>query len=175
MNPAVAAVLLSILFQRAGQSPLPADVPETLKVPAGQELIFHARASGSQIYVCQPGADQKPAWTLKAPEARLFDARGKEIGSHYAGPTWKHKDGSEVTGKVAARQEAPQADSIPWLLLNANTHTGDGMLSRVLSIQRLHTRGGQPPATATCEESKRGSEVKVPYSADYYFYGPATR
>jgi Protein of unknown function (DUF3455) len=175
MNPSAAAALISLLFLGAVQEKQPTDVPENLKVPAGQELMLIARATGSQIYVCQAGTDQRLAWVLKAPEATLFDSRGAEIGRHYGGPTWKHKDGSEVTGKVAARQDAPQPDSIPWLLLNANTHTGDGIFSRISFIQRLHTKGGQPPAADTCQESKRGSEVKTPYSADYYFYAPAQR
>jgi len=171
MNPTAAAALLSLLFLKAAQQGPPTDVPDNLKVPAGQELILHAKGTGSQIYVCQAGPGL--AWMLKAPEATLLDSHGKEIGTHFGGPTWKHKDGSEVTGKVAAMREAPQPDDIPWLLLNANTHTGDGIFSRVSFIHRLHTKGGRPPAAATCDESRRGSEVKIPYSADYYFYAPA--
>ena len=171
MNPSAAAALISILFFAAAQRTPPTDVPESLKVPAGQELILHAHATGSQIYVCQAGPDQKLAWTLKAPEATLLAGHGKEIGTHFAGPTWKHKDGSEVTGKVAAKQDAPEPGSIPWLLLNANTQSGSGVFSRVAFIQRLHTKGGVAPATG-CDDAHRGSEVKVPYSADYYFYGP---
>jgi hypothetical protein len=46
-------------------------------------------------------------WTLKAPEADLFDANGRAIGRHYAGPTWELMDGSEVVGKFKARADAP--------------------------------------------------------------------
>jgi len=166
------AFLLQFFLGAAQQKP-PRAVPESLRVPAEQELLLHAQATGFQIYVCQAGQDQKAGWGLKAPEATLLDSRGKEIGKHYAGPTWKHKDGSEVTGKVAARQDSPDPNSIPWLLLNANGHTGDGIFSRVTAIQRLHTKGGQPPAAAGCDESKLGTEVKTPYSADYCFYAPA--
>jgi hypothetical protein len=165
-------VFFALLFSLSGQGKPPADVPENLKAPAGEELIFQAHATGFQIYVCQAAADQKLSWALKAPEAKLLDAKGATIGSHYAGPAWKHNDGSEVTGKVAARHDAPDADSIPWLLLTAAGHSGNGLLRRVTAIQRLHTKGGQPPA-AGCEESKRGTEIKVPYTADYYFYAPA--
>lgn len=149
------------------------DVPEKLTAPAAEEVILRAHATGSQIYVCQPGSDQKPAWTLKAPEAELFDADGKSIGRHYAGPMWKHADGSEVTGKVTARQDSPDGDAIPWLLLTASGHSGSGVLSRVTTIQRIHTKGGQPPAAASCDDSQRGHESKSAYSADYYFYAPA--
>jgi hypothetical protein len=62
---------------------------------------------------------QKSAWVLKAPEAELTDATGKQIVHHFAGPAWKHIDGSEVRGKVVAKQDAPKPDAIPWLLLSA--------------------------------------------------------
>jgi len=35
-------------------------------------------------------------------------------------------DGSEVKGKVLAKQDAPKGDAIPWLLLAAASHTGKG-------------------------------------------------
>jgi hypothetical protein len=152
----------------------PKDVPEKLKAPAGEQLILEAHATGWQIYICQAGADQKFAWVFKAPEADLHDASGATIGSHYAGPAWKlGADGSEVTGKVIARQDAPDADSIPWLLLTATGHSGSGILTRVTTIQRLHTKGGQQPPPEFCDASHVGTEAKRPYSADYYFYAPA--
>jgi len=40
-----------------------------------------------------------PDWLFKAPEAQLTDSAGKKIVHHSRGPTWKHVDGSEVTGK----------------------------------------------------------------------------
>lgn len=48
-----------------------------------------ARATGFQIYICRPGASGMPAWTLKAPDAELFDEQGKSIGKHFGGPTWQ--------------------------------------------------------------------------------------
>lgn len=50
-------------------------------------------------------------------------------------------DGSEVKGKVLAKQDALKSDAIPWLLLAAASHTGEGVLSRVTSIQRNSYRG----------------------------------
>jgi len=47
-------------------------VPDSIR--ACEELVFIARATGFQIYVCPPGAGGKPAWRLKAPDADLFDA-----------------------------------------------------------------------------------------------------
>ena len=157
------------------QNAPPGDVPANLRAPDGEELVLMAHASGSQIYVCQIGSDQKFSWVFKAPEAELHDAKGTLIGSHFAGPTWKHNDGSQVIGAVTARQDAPDSKSIPWLLLRAKEHSGNGILSRVTTIQRIHTNGGQQPSAADCSETVRGKEVKSPYTADYYFYAPRAK
>ncbi len=167
------AVSIGIAVQASGQGLPRPDVPDKIKAPAGEEILLQLHASGSQIYVCQPGADGKLAWTLKAPEAELYDQQGAIVGRHYAGPTWKDKDGSEVTGKAIARVDSPDADSIPWLLVTANGHSGEGALSRVTSIQRIHTKGGVPPPAADCTTSKQNTEAKSSYTADYYFYAPA--
>ena len=149
------------------------DVPDKIKAPAGEEVVLQAHASGSQIYVCQSGTNGQPAWVLKAPEAELYDQKGATIGRHSAGPTWKNNDGSEVTGKAVARVDSPDADSIPWLLVSATGHSGEGVLSHVTSIQRIHTKAGLPPPAAECSAAKQNVEVKSSYSADYYFYAPA--
>lgn len=148
------------------------EVPDKIQAPAGEQVVLKVHAAGSQIYVCQQGPDGKPAWTLKAPDAELRDDQGKIIGHHSAGPTWKHNDGSEITGKAAARVDSPDPDSIPWLLLTVTGHSGNGVLSSVTSVQRIHTKGGQPPAAAECDASKQGSEFKSSYAADYYFFAP---
>jgi Protein of unknown function (DUF3455) len=166
------AVLAGIATQARGQGVPRPDVPDKIKAPAAEEVVLHVHASGSQIYVCQPGTDGKLAWTLKAPEAELHDQQGAIIGRHYAGPTWKDNDGSEVTGKAMARVDSPDPGSIPWLLVTATGHSGDGVLSRVTSIQRIHTKGGVPPSAADCNAAKQNLEVKSSYTADYYFYAP---
>src|ERR1700749_1414265 len=96
------------------------DVPDKLAPPPGEQLFLQAHATGNQIYVCKagPDSDQKLAWILKAPDAQLFDAQNKVIAKHFAGPTWKHNDGSEVVGKVSARLDSPDANSVPRLLPN---------------------------------------------------------
>jgi Protein of unknown function (DUF3455) len=163
---------MGALFAAQGQGPARPDVPENLRAPVGEEVILSAQATGVQIYVCQAGAEEKFSWVLKAPEADLADATGKKIARHFGGPTWKHVDGSEVTGKVIAKQDAPKPDAIPWLLLAAASHTGEGIFSRVTSIQRIHTQGGLPPNANTCDASANGKESRSAYSADYYFYAP---
>lgn len=94
---------------------------------------------------------------------------GKHLGKHFAGPSWEASDGSRVTGKAIANVASPDADAIPWLLVNMVSHEGSGVLSRATSIQRVNTRGGKAPA-AGCGASQVGKEVRVPYSADYLFY-----
>ena len=152
-----------------GSLPLPSDVPTGLAVPADLPLVLITHASGSQIYTCQAGADGKLAWTLKAPDAELRDASGKVIGHHGAGPSWLLNDGSKVTGKAAAHADSPDPDSIPWLLVNVVSHDGNGVIAKVTTIQRLHTRGGKAPATG-CDGSRKDAETKSSYTADYYFY-----
>jgi Protein of unknown function (DUF3455) len=149
------------------------DVPDAIAVPSGLEPVLFVRAKGSQIYTCQAGADGKFSWTLKGPEAELKDRKDKVIGQHSAGPTWKLKDGSEVTGKAVARVDSLDADSIPWLLVSVESHAGKaGLLTNVTTIQRVHTHGGKPGNDA-CDESHKGAETKSDYTADYYFYAPA--
>jgi hypothetical protein len=150
------------------------EVPDAIRAPAGAQLLLEAHASGAQIYRCTQEADGTLHWTLKAPDAELRDDKGALIGRHYAGPTWRHNDGSVVIGKAMAHVESPQPDSAPWLLLRAVGHEGKGVLERVTSIQRIHTRGGQPPPAAQCDAARRDAEARSAYSADYYFYADAT-
>lgn len=145
-------------------------VPDALKVPSGHSLILKTVARGSQIYICKATAESKTAyeWTLKAPSADLFNDQGQRLGTHYAGPTWEI-DRSKVVGVVSAKENALQAETIPWLLLKAKSHQGQGTLSSVSWIQRLDTTGGKAPAIG-CNETSPNAEVRVPYTANYYFY-----
>jgi len=167
-------VAASLFFAWQAMDSTP-EVPDSLKPPAGEKVILGAHAKGVQIYVCQAGADQKLAWVLKGPEADLTDASGKIIVHHSPGLTWKHADGSAVTGKVVAKQDTPKPDAIPWLLLTASGHTGEGMFSRVTSIQRIHTVGGLAPAANLCDGSANGKEARSAYEADYFFYAPPAK
>ena len=150
-------------------------VPDSIQAPAGEELVLMARASGFQIYICRLDANGKPAWTLKAPEAELFDEQGKSIGKHFGGPTWQLNDGSQITGKMAAKADAPDPKAIPWLLVTVTGHSGNGKLSGVTSIQRVNTVAGLAPESLApsvqeCTAQSGEVEFKSSYSADYYFY-----
>jgi hypothetical protein len=167
-------VLIGMAAPAWGQNISQSELPISIRVPVDQEAVLTAHATGSQTYVCQPGKDGQATWTLRAPEAILQDSHGATIGRHYAGPTWRDNDGSEVTGTVSAQVSSPDAHSIPWLLVTVTQRHGNGALSRVSTVQRVHTEGGAAPATG-CSDAKLGVEMKVPYSADYYFYAPVTR
>jgi Protein of unknown function (DUF3455) len=146
------------------------EVPKQIQPPANEQLLHRVHAKGDQVYTCKADGAQF-TWALKAPDAQLFDKDGKPFGKHFAGPSWEANDGSRVTGKAVANAPSPNADSIPWLLVNIVSHEGSGVLSRATSIQRLNTKGGKASASG-CDASHVGQEVRVPYSADYLFYAP---
>jgi hypothetical protein len=151
---------------RHGHSDVPPLPSPALAVPAGNELAFRYDAVGVQIYTCSATATGF-GWVFVAPEATLYKKR-KITGTHYAGPTWRSKDGSTVVGsKIAAA--TPDASAIPWLLLGAVSTTGNGTMTGVTFIQRLETTGGLAPATG-CDATTVGAAARVPYTATYYFY-----
>ena len=154
-------------------TPIPAlakdEIPAPIQVPATAQVVHKIQAAGLQIYLCS--VDDKDAtrlqWRLKEPQADLFDQAGNKLGKHYAGPTWEAVDGSKVTGEVLARTDSPNPSSIPWLLLNAKSTSGNGIFTPIRYIQRLSTAGGSVPQSA-CQTV--GQELRVPYTAQYWFY-----
>jgi hypothetical protein len=148
-------------------------MPEAIAIPSGQKILLKAVGKGFQIYVCKAkeGAANVYEWTLKAPEAELFNDNGQVIGKHYGGPTWESTDGSKVVGKLHAKADAPEATAIPWLLLDAKSNEGSGVLGSVKGIQRVATVGGKAPAEG-CDGTHTNAETRVPYGATYYMYGP---
>jgi hypothetical protein len=148
-------------------SPCRKGVPAALAVPAGNELELALDAAGVQIYTCTANATGA-AWVFTAPEATLYSQNGRVAGRHYAGPTWEANDGSTVKGaRLAGVTVDPTA--IPWLLLGAVSHTGDGRMSEVTFVQRVATVGGLAPAAADCTVSTVGTVARVPYTATYCF------
>lgn len=135
-------------------------IPPELAVPEGSRFAFLRFAEGVQIYDCKDGA-----WVFRAPEAELYTLLGWPAGTHYAGPTWESTDGSTVKGARVAGVTVDAA-SIPWLLLQANGHGGEGRMADVSYVQRLFTHGGNAPSGA-CE---LGATVDVAYTALYTFY-----
>ena len=123
---------------------------------------------GTQIYGCAQ-AGTGFAWRLKAPDATLTDAAGRGIGHHFAGPSWQAEDGSTVTGEVLVASQPAQEDAIPWLVLKAKAHSGEGLFSGVAYVVRSATVGGAAPASG-CDPAHVGAEIRVDYSATYTFF-----
>jgi hypothetical protein len=136
--------------------------------PTGQQAVLTVRGDGVQIYTCKE-ADGAAKWVFVAPEAKLLDASGKEVGAHGAGPFWKSVDGSLVKGQVVAKQDAPGAGDIAWLLLKASAHEGDGVFAKVEYIRRSETHGGAAPGGG-CDAAHVNASLRVPYTATYAFY-----
>jgi Protein of unknown function (DUF3455) len=144
------------------------EVDATIAVPEGNRLATTLDAIGSQVYICQ-ASDTTYSWVLQAPDAILLNARGKKVGTHYAGPSWEYKDGSVVTGARLA-SVTPDPTSIPWLLIQATPQTKSGKFSNTTYIQRLDTVGGLAPDPTTCTSEHVGSLSPVEYTATYYFF-----
>jgi hypothetical protein len=166
---AALALLLLVPVAPAGAGPGDDDrAPDLgdcqdLQVPAGNKVVFHAFAEGVQIYRWDGSS-----WIFVAPEAVLFADAGGDgvVGIHYAGPTWESVGGSKVVGMVLERC-TPDPDAIPWLLLGAVSNEGPGVFERVTFIQRVNTVGGKAP---TDPGDFPGEVVRVPYTAEYFFY-----
>jgi hypothetical protein len=148
----------------------PPSVPARIQVPAGNVPFLVGHATGTQNYTCQVTANGY-AWTLVGPVATLVDDKGKQIMTHYTGPTWQANDGTKVVAtRVDGVSVSPTA--IPWLLLRATptTQEGDGgRLTDTTYIQRVSTTGGLAPMGG-CDQAALGAARNVPYTADYYFY-----
>jgi hypothetical protein len=147
-------------------------VPQSLQVPSDRQIVLKVAAQGSQIYTCRQQPDNRSQfeWTLKAPEAELFNADGSIFGRHYAGPTWEANDGSKIAAVVKVKAASP-TKSIPWLLLQVKSTQGRGKLASVKWVQRVHTTGGNSPLSG-CDRNRQNTAISVPYTADYYFYSP---
>ena len=130
--------------------------------------VLEAEADGVQIYVCET-KDSGFAWVFHGPEANLFDAQGRQIGTHFAGPSWKLADGSTVVGEKLADAPAPEPHAVPWLLLRAKTHEGTGQLTAAAWIRRANTRGGTAPVGG-CDAGHAGETARIRYSATYQFF-----
>jgi hypothetical protein len=136
--------------------------------PAGSALVRELFADGVQIYTCD-SKDGGYGWTFNAPDAKLFDKDGRQVGTHFSGPAWELDDGSGVTGEVAAKADAPEPGAIQWLLLRVKSHQGSGALSAVSYIRRADTKGGVAPK-AGCDAQHLSDQARMRYSATYQFY-----
>jgi len=170
--PGGSSVATIALLLAACATPARLPVPASLDPPAGEALVMELAARGVQVYECRAKAGAAPAqeWAFVAPQADLFDASGRRVATHGAGPHWLAPDGSRIEGTVKARADAPTAGAIPWLLLAARSTGSPGTFARVTSVQRVDTVAGAAPST-TCGPENLGASVRVPYTAVYRFFG----
>jgi hypothetical protein len=155
-----------------GRVRCPTDLPAALNPPPDATIAEALAATGVQIYTCTvPAGGGTPVFALKAPHAVLHEGSDTKA-IHFAGPSWQALDGSLVTATRLASAAAPDPTAIPWLLLQAASHVGAGVFADVTFIQRLDTVGGVAPTTG-CDDAHIGSEVLVPYRANYFFYQTA--
>lgn len=167
---------LIVLFLLAGVT---AHAQTALSIPDGGKLLLHAYAKGVQVYVCaqDPKDTSRYIWTLTEPIATLYDKDNYriQIGKHYLSSTgqatWQTTTG--VTISAVKVQQAPPRDtaSIPWLLLKTTSSSGFEPLRATTYVQRIQTHGGKP-SPAAANRAHKGQYLKVPYTAEYLFYGP---
>ena len=137
--------------------------------PSDAKQLLELQGDGVQIYSCV--LDKTTLnWKFQGPEAKLSNADGSNADSHYAGPTWKLLDGSEVKGSMIGTKPAAETGAVPWLLLKVASHTGNGKLQNAEYITRTNTKGGVAPSSG-CDATHQGEQARVPYSATYRFYG----
>jgi CHASE3 domain sensor protein len=156
--------------RKAAPEEKPPAIPDRLKVPGDNKLLFSLEAEGVQVYVSRAGKGGKPEWAFKAPLAGL-SAKGKPAGYHYGGPTWEARDGSRLTRddaeQVASAAAPDPKRDIAWLRIKVRADGKKGStFGAVGYVQRVNTRGGLPPAEPPV---RVGTEVGVRYTATYVF------
>ncbi len=145
----------------------PSGLTARIRAPADEEPAFMMSASGVQIYESKAAANAFQ-WSFVAPDATLYD-NGRGAGTQSTANQWASAtDRSSVSGAVCSVQAAG-GSNLPWAILQAIPAAEDGVFAGVTSIQRVNTSGGVAPASG-CDADHVGSEARVAFSADYYFY-----
>lgn len=180
------AASLPAAADRGPGCPTPPPVPANLEVPAGHRPYLAVHATGTQNYVCLPGASSTGlVWTFYGPQATGFDRREEQVITHFlsanpveggtARPVWQHsRDTSAVWARPIASSTDPdyvEPGAVAWLLLEA-VGTEDGpnggrRLTPTTYIQRVETSGGVAPADGC---TTLGAKLFVPYETDYFFF-----
>jgi hypothetical protein len=142
-------------------------------LPNGITRIATYYAEGVQKYKAQAKAGSSPVtyeWVFVAPQADLYDATNKKIGTHSAGPNWELSPTDSIYGQHFSPVKtalSPDANSIDWLLLMPKTgKTPTGIFANVSYIQRIATVGGKAPSVLP---STATETAEVKYIAIYRF------
>lgn len=164
-----ASIALTLALPAAAAVAPPVTAP-TLSASALEEPAFMLSADGAQVFECRlRGAGPNPyAWTFVAPDATLYEG-SRSVARMTTPSLWESlSDRSSVTAVARGSQEGG-AGNLPWLVLRAAPLSDTGLFAGVTTIQRVNTSGGVAPATP-CTAENAGSEARVAFTADYYFY-----
>jgi len=74
-----------------------ADLPDSIKVPAGHKVSMETTGVGEITYECKAKVNSttEMEWTFVGPKAVFKDRTGKQVGTYFDPPaTWEAKDGS---------------------------------------------------------------------------------
>jgi hypothetical protein len=153
-----------------------AQLPGIVQAPAGHVLLGHVIGRGVETFTLQPDPydPNRTVWVPTRDEGGdLLDEEGNVVG-HHESNSWAMRDGGQVSAEPIA--SIPRSNGSSWVLLQAASHEGGGLMGSAQFVQQLHTIGGPPAALA--HVATLGTQFRAAYSADYYFYGavaPQTR
>lgn len=151
---------------------IPAAVELPANLPKGNTRVATYYAVGVQKYKAKEKEGSNPViyeWVFVAPQADLYDATNKKIGSHGAGPFWKVAADSIFAQQFSPAKTAPSpnGNSIDWLLLQTKPGTTPtGIFADVDYIQRIATEGGKAP---TAPPTSATQTTETAYKAVYRF------
>src|SRR5687768_4028434 len=109
-------------------------------------------------------------WTVSAPDAALRHWSGWRVGRLYEGPTWAHRDGSVITGRLLGAVSGGPG-KLQDQLWRVEPSGKPGEFSAVRFVRRTNASGGAAPSKRCAAESV-GQVARSEYSADYSFFTP---
>jgi len=148
----------------------PSGLAPALRVAAGESPALMLSARGVQLYTCTPSPTQPDAyaWYSTAPDATLYDGT-RGVARLATADHWESLDDRSSVSGILVRLQAGGTGNMPWALMRGFPVGDSGLFAGVTSIQRVNTRGGAAPVGG-CDETHVGTEARVDFSADYYFY-----
>ena len=152
-------------------------IPDAIKIPdnlpTGNSRVFTFFADGVQKYKAQEIPGSSPVayqWQFVAPQADLYDATNKKVGTHSQGPTWQLSIVDSMFGQAfnpPKSAPSPDGNGIDWLLLMPTTGKPPiGVFAEVDYVQRIDTKGGKAPSTPP---SNANETADVHYTSIYRF------
>ena len=151
------------------------NLPEAIRVPAGNQAVLEAEGRGNLLYECQAvrRAPFEYAWLLRSNGLQLKDSSGRTI-MYYPGARsrWVHSDGSQVMA-LELIEVSGDPQSLPLQRAKAEPSKSPGALENVSYIQNHRTQGGVVTGKP-CTAAGLGMRMVVPYEADYVFWRPVS-